>query len=207
MSVPKVALSAPALDWLARIRDEAQRQSSVWLFAYGSLIWQPAFEVSQTRLATLRGWHRGLKMWSRINRGTPERPGLVFALLPGGSCRGLLLQVKQPSDAFWMDLWQREMPSCVYVPKWVAAQTDAGPVQALAFTLSRQSPNYTGVLRDDQLRAILSDRVGGRYGHTFDYAQRTHQSLLDWGIHDAPLARILALASDPEPSSQQDHTP
>ena len=60
-------------------------QDDLWIFAYASLIWRPDFEFSEQRPAKLHGWHRALKMWSRINRGTPAVPGLVFALLSGGS--------------------------------------------------------------------------------------------------------------------------
>ncbi|WP_293606279.1 gamma-glutamylcyclotransferase, partial [Polaromonas sp. UBA4122] len=61
-------------------------QTDLWIFAYASLIWRPEFEFAEERFAILRGYHRALKMWSRLNRGTPECPGLVFGLLPGGSC-------------------------------------------------------------------------------------------------------------------------
>ena len=61
-------------------------QSDLWIFGYASLIWRPEFECIEQRFTTLYGYHRALKMWSRINRGTPECPGLVFGLLQGGSC-------------------------------------------------------------------------------------------------------------------------
>ena len=196
-----VELSAAALQSLDRVREQAHRHRDLWIFAYGSLIWQPDFEVAESRLAKLQGWHRGLKMWSRINRGTPEQPGLVFALLPGGAVKGLVMRPSQLDDAFWMRLWQREMPSCVYEPRWLRCMTSQCAVQALAFTLSKKSPNFTGNLPPERLRAILRDRQGGRYGHTYDYALRTHQSLLKLGIHDHALARMLSHAGEAEPPS------
>ena len=50
-------------------------REDLWIFGYGSLIWKPDFEFAERRPAKVHGWHRALKMWSRINRGTPERPG------------------------------------------------------------------------------------------------------------------------------------
>lgn len=204
MTPAPVELNPASLNLLERVREQASRMDHFWIFAYGSLIWQPGFEVAESRLATLKGWHRGLKMWSRINRGTPEKPGLVFALLPGGQVKGLAMRPTRCDCAFWQTLWQREMPSCVYEPRWLKCATAQGTVHALAFTLSKKSPNFTGPLPAERLRAILSDRQGGRYGHTFDYAMRTHQSLLNLGIHDRQLSRMLDLVHPtPSPTGEQ----
>ena len=93
-----------------------------------------------------------------------------------------------------VSLWQREMPSKVYLPKWVTCQTANGPVSALTFVLPRSHPSYTGHLSDEQYRQILADRVGGRYGHTLEYAQSTLSSLNEWGIRDQALERLLSLS-------------
>ena len=66
-----------------------------WIFGYASLIWRPEFDSVEDRPATVYGWHRALAMRSRVNRGTPECPGLVFALVQGGSCRGRAYRVEQ----------------------------------------------------------------------------------------------------------------
>ena len=92
-----------------------------------------------------------------------------------------------------INLWQREMITAVYDPRWLTCQTPHGPVQALAFTLSRKSPNHTGVLPDHEYRRIF-EQASGRYGTTRDYAQATHEGLVKMGIHDRALARLLALA-------------
>ena len=163
------------------------------MFGYASLIWRPEFDFAEQRRARVHGYHRALKMWSRVNRGTPECPGLVFALLAGGSCQGMAYRVpRQQAEDALVQLWQREMPTGVYDPKWLACQTADGPVSALAFTLSRQSPNYTGDLEPEHYRHILS-RSCGRYGSTLDYARQTYECLLDAGIHDLKLRRLLSL--------------
>lgn len=166
----------------------------LWVFGYASLIWRPDFDYEERRPAHVRGWHRALKMWSRVNRGTPELPGLVFALLTGGSCHGMVFRVRQPQVREVLHtLWEREMPTGVYDPRWLRCETAHGPVSALAFTLSRRSPNYTGSLSPDQYRHIFS-HARGRYGSTHDYARQTYDSLRTHGIRDKALEALLAHA-------------
>jgi glutathione-specific gamma-glutamylcyclotransferase len=170
-------------------------QADLWVFAYASLVWRPEFEAVEQRLAHVHGHHRCLKMWSRVNRGTPERPGLVFALVSGGSCKGLALRVPHHQvEAMLPTLWAREMPNPVYDPRWLHCRTAHGPVQALAFTLSRRSPSYTGQLPAAQYRDIFKNAVG-RYGSTLDYAQQTLEGLRRYGIEDAALRTLLQSAT------------
>ena len=169
-------------------------QNDIWIFAYASLIWRPAFDFAEERFATTHGYHRALKMWSRLNRGTPENPGLVFGLLPGGSCRGVAFRIPRAQvEAVFPGLWEREMPNGVYDPKWLRCRTALGDVKALAFTLSKHSPNHTGVLDEDTYRKIFSDACG-RYGTTREYAQLTFDKLASLGIHDHALEKLLLLA-------------
>ena len=85
------------------------------------------------------------------------------------------------------------MPTGVYDPKWLVCRTEHGPVQALAFTLSRRSPNFTGSLCAEQLKHILK-HSSGRYGSTLDYARQTYECLKQAGIHDRELGQVLSLA-------------
>ena len=172
-------------------------KSDLWVFAYASLIWRPDFTVTEQHLVRVHGWHRALKMWSRVNRGTPEAPGLVFALLSGGSCHGAVLRVpKADGEAVLHQLWEREMVTGVYDPKWLHCNLARKSVQALTFTLSRRSPNFTGELGEQQYRDIFA-RSSGRYGTTLDYARKTLQCLQAHGIRDTALVRLLAHAGDP----------
>ena len=169
----------------------------LWIFGYASLLWRPEFSFSEQRPARVRGYHRALKMWSHVNRGTPERPGLVFALLPGGSCAGVVFRIPAAeAEAALCGLWPREMPMPVYDPKWLRCHTAAGPVTALAFTLSRRSPSYTGELSIEEYRRIFSDACG-HYGTTREYAELTHQQLCRLGIADRALARLLRRIARP----------
>jgi cation transport protein ChaC len=169
-------------------------QGDLWVFGYASLIWRPEFDAAEQRPALVYGWHRALEMRSRVNRGTPECPGLVFALVHGGSCRGVAYRIEQSSAADELErLWVREMPTGVYDPKWLTCRTPAGPVQALAFTLSRTSPAHTGPLADPQMLEVLRC-AAGRFGSTLDYLLETATSLHGCGIRDRDVERLVALA-------------
>jgi glutathione-specific gamma-glutamylcyclotransferase len=178
---------------LTRTRREWGGRRDLWVFGYASLLWNPEFEFDEHHSAFVRGWHRALRMASRINRGTPDRPGLVFALLPGGSCHGAVYRVPRAQAAEALDaLWQREMPTGVYDPRWLACSTQQGDVQALAFTLSRKSPQHTGRLSETQLIDILR-HARGRYGTTLDYLLATAKSLAERGVRDREIEKLVAL--------------
>ena len=168
-------------------------QEDLWIFGYGSLIWRPDFDFEERRPARVHGWHRALKMWSRINRGTPERPGLVFGLLTGGCCKGVVFRIARDRGAETLaTLWKREMATAVYGPRWLTAHTPQGQVRALAFTLSRKSPSHTGELPEEEYRAIF-ELASGIYGTTLDYAHRTLEELRRHDIRDRNLERLLRL--------------
>jgi len=191
------ALPAPLRDpaaMLDRTLHQWGGQGDLWIFGYASLIWRPDFAFSEQRPARVHGWHRALKMWSRVNRGTPECPGLVFALLSGGCCQGMVFRIPGEHGRATLEaLWAREMATGVYDPRWLPCHTDQGAVRALAFTLSRKSPSHTGVLPDHEYCRIFA-QASGRYGTTRDYAQATYDELRRHGIHDRALARLIALA-------------
>ena len=179
---------------LAQVRDQWHYQGGdLWVFGYASLIWRPEFEFEERRAARVHGWHRALHMWSTLNRGTPECPGLVFALLRGGSCQGVVFRIPEAlAHRALDDLWSREMPGDVYEPRWLRCATAEGSVSALAFTLPQSSPSYCGKLSAPQYYQIFRQACG-RYGTTLDYAQRTYECLLAEGIDDQALAQLLKL--------------
>jgi len=169
-------------------------QEDLWVFGYASLIWRPEFEAVECRPALVGGWHRALRMRSRINRGTPEVPGLVFALLPGGSCRGVAYRVPRQRGAQELDrLWAREMPTGVYDPRLLPLRTPQGPVRALAFTLSRRSPACVPPLDDATLADVLRT-ARGRYGTTLEYLAETAAALEACGIRDREITRLMDAA-------------
>ena len=179
---------------LAQVHRQWGGQQDLWVFGYASLIWRPEFDAAEHRTAMVRGWHRAFQMRSRVNRGSPEQPGLVYALVSGGMCRGMVYRIHGHRAVEELArLWQREMPTGVYDPRWLRCQTPAGEVSALGFTLSRRSPNFTGKLADAEMLHILR-HASGRYGSTLDYLVRTTQALQEHRMCDAESERLLALA-------------
>ncbi len=181
----------PALQLL---RQQWQGKPEWWVFGYASLIWRPEFDAVEHRPALVRGWHRALRMRSRVNRGTPQQPGLVFALLPGGACRGMVYRMPAATAEQELErLWAREQPTGVYDARLLPARTPQGTVPALAFTLSRRSSACLPRLPDVELLHILR-HARGRYGSTLDYLAHTAQALHQHGLRDREIDRLMALA-------------
>lgn len=167
----------------------------LWVFGYASLIWRPEFESPEQRPALVRGWHRALRMRSHVNRGTPQCPGLVFALLSGGACRGVAYRL--PAARVREELarlWTREMVTGVYDPRLLPAATPHGPVRALTFTLSRRSPACLPPLEEERLLEVLR-HARGRFGTTLEYLAQTAHALRERGISDREIERLMGLAT------------
>ena len=145
---------------LARARHEWGGRSDLWVFGYASLLWRPEFEFSEHQAAHVHGWHRALRMASRVNRGTPERPGLVFALLPGGSCQGAVYRIPRERVPDELErLWRREMPTGVYDPRWLGCRitltlfTGCGDCDRTVFHVGPQSGWKMAKTRTDRSQA------------------------------------------------------
>jgi glutathione-specific gamma-glutamylcyclotransferase len=174
---------------IAVLRDSA---APVWLFAYGSLMWNPGFAPAELRQALLHGFHRRFCLYSRDYRGTPERPGLVLGLDRGGACRGIAYRLPADCAAEAFDrVWAREMTGAVYRMRRIRVQTEAGPVEALACVVRRQSPDYAGRLSPEEAAEMLAHAVGGR-GTGRDYLASTLRHLEELGIRDRLLHRVAA---------------
>lgn len=164
-----------------------------WIFAYGSLMWNPNFDWDARHVATIRGYHRSFRVWSRMNRGTPENPGLVLTLECGGSCRGLVYRIKADRVQEEMHaIWKREMSFDSYVPKWLNCHVGEEPVKALAFTVNRACSGYSGDIPVEvMVNALASAR--GRYGPAHDYLFKTIETLHAHGIRDTRVEHLAGL--------------
>ena len=177
----------PMPGWVAALRDSAE---PVWLFAYGSLMWNPEMPFAERCPALLRGYHRGFCLYSRDYRGTPERPGLVLGLDRGGACRGIAYRLPPDSLGAAIDrVWAREMAGEVYRMRPVSVTTPQGRVAAYAFVVRRDRPDYAGRLSLDEAARIISVAAGGR-GTGRDYLANTVRHLEELGIADGPLHRL-----------------
>ena len=164
-----------------------------YIFAYGSLMWNPQFAWDARHVATIRGYHRAFRVWSRINRGTPENPGLVLTLERGGSCRGLVYRIEPDRVQEEMSLiWKREMTYGSYCPKWLNCIVGGETLKSLAFTVNRACSGYTGAIpMEVVVEAISSAR--GRYGPAHDYLFKTTETLREYGIRDSRVEQLTNL--------------
>ena len=167
----------------------------VWVFAYGSLMWQPGFPYQESRRALLRGYHRSLCILSIRNRGSRERPGLALGLDRGGSCQGWAFRV---AAGCWPraveDLWRREMATAVYTPRCLPIRLAGGArLSALAFVARPEHAQYAGGLSEDEAAALVA-QGRGTFGTALDYLRNVVRHLDEFGIVDCPLHRILAHA-------------
>jgi cation transport protein ChaC len=164
-----------------------------WIFAYGSLMWNPSFAWDARHVAAVRGYHRSFRLWSRVNRGTPENPGLVLTLDRGGSCRGLVYRI--PADRVHEEMhgiWKREMTFGSYHPKWVNCHVGKEALRALAFTVNRNCSGYAGGIPIEVMVECLAS-AKGRYGPAHDYLFRTMDTLHEHGIRDMRVDQLVNL--------------
>ena len=164
-----------------------------WIFAYGSLMWNPEFAWDARHVATVRGYHRSFRIWSRVNRGTPENPGLVLTLECGGSCRGLVYRIHPDRVQEEMQrIWKREMTYGSYRPKWLNCVVGEETLRALVFTVNRNCSGYAGRIPEHvMVEAIASAK--GRYGPAHDYLFKTIESLHQHGIRDERVEHLAHL--------------
>ena len=165
----------------------------IWVFGYGSLIWNPVLQFSETIDATIYGYHRRFCMWTRIGRGSPECPGLVLALDKGGSTKGMIFRLDASIAVSEIDiLWRREMMADSYRPVWVTAHTDQGPVTAMSFAMRRDRPIYAPPMSEEKVAHAIY-HAKGFVGPCRDYLENTYRALKGAGIYDKQMSRLMRL--------------
>jgi cation transport protein ChaC len=173
----------------------------LWVFGYGSLIWNPGFAPAERVVARLDGWHRSFCMRSIHHRGSEAAPGLVLALdaAAGLCCMGLALRIAPGQEAAVLSyLRARELVSAAYREAELPLNlADGRQVAALAYVVDRAHVQYCGGLAPEEQAAIIARAVGGR-GPNSEYLHNTAAHLREIGIEDAELsalsARVRALA-------------
>lgn len=163
----------------------------VWVFGYGSLMWNPAFHHVEQRPARLHGWHRRFCLWNTFGRGSPEKPGLMLALEPGGACAGVALRIAAPQVRSELGvLWNREMLTGAYLPRWVRLASTHGPVEAVTFVVNRAHPRYTGRLPAEHVAQLLA-HARGPLGECREYLEQTVAELARHGARDGAMHALL----------------
>lgn len=166
------------------------RAADLWIFAYGSLMWDPGFAHVEAQPALLRGYHRRFCVYSHRYRGTPERPGLVLGLDRGGACKGIAYRVPQADVAPALHyLWEREMTNRTYHLREVQLALPGGRATGHAFVVDRAQRSYTGRLSPDETARLILQGIGAR-GPCRQYLDNTIAELRKLGCIDGPLHRL-----------------
>lgn len=172
---------------------------AMWVFGYGSLMWDPGFPHLESRTSLLRGYHRAFCIYSLRYRGTPECPGLVLGLDRGGSCRGIAYRVDASvRHEVLAYLWEREMFTRAYQPRRVTVTLDGAkpePVTALTFVVDRAHRQYAGKLPTAEVTRLIAAGQGSR-GHCRDYLLNTVRHLRDLGLSSPPMTRLASVLAD-----------
>ena len=168
----------------------SHNNEDLWVFAYGSLMWRPDFDVLERRHARLVGAHRALCVYSFVHRGTPEKPGLVLGLDRGGNCRGIAYRVAAEKRTATIDaLRAREQVTMVYREVTRPVWLDDDPqqrVQALCYVVDRGHEQYAGRLTlEQQLHHVRQGH--GRSGNNRDYVLATVKEIEAQGYRDREL--------------------
>lgn len=167
-------------------------EGDLWIFAYGSLMWDPAFRFAEVRVGHVAGHARRFCLRDDLGaRGTPAAPGLQAALAPGAGCTGLAFRIAAAeADAESEVVWRREGIASTYLPAMLPVETAQGPVQALAFLANPGVPEIVLDLpRADAVRWIATGR--GTLGTSREYLENTAAQLAALGIDDPDLTALL----------------
>jgi len=193
------ALAPPGI----RIRSDAELETScaralarlgsaedLHVFAYGSLMWNPALDVAHACRARVQGWHRRFCMRTLLGRGCAQAPGAMLALDRGGACQGVLFRIAAANvQAEARLLWRREMIAGSYEPRWVPACVDGVTIPALTFVGNRHHERYLGRQpMEDIARLVRTGR--GSLGTSRAYFDATLEALDFLGIRDQGLERL-----------------
>jgi cation transport protein ChaC len=178
-----------SLDAMLAAHDPA---ADVWVFGYGSLMWNPAFAYAERQTGVIRGYHRRFCLWLEMGRGSPGNPGLMLGLDRGGVCRGVAFRIPAAqARAELLLIWRREMFGTAYLARWVQVRMVGATVPAITFVVNREHPRYAGKVSDAEAAKHIATAAGS-LGSCASYLENTMAHLQSLGIRDAGLQRIAA---------------
>ncbi len=169
-----------------------QSEEDLWVFGYGSLMWDPGFHFAEVRLAELPRHHRRFSCRTQLGRGSPECPGLMLTLEPGaGCCSGLAFRIDAAVAGHESGmLWRREMIRGLYQPRLQSVRTPQGLVTALVFAANTAHDDHVGELPLDEAASMIA-RAEGVLGTNRQYLEMLVWQLQHLGIEDGYLLRLL----------------
>lgn len=180
---------------LQSIRTTLQQRTGkeVWIFAYGSLIWNPIFNYIDRRRVVIQDWHRQFCLLAPVGRGTIDNPGLVLGLEPqkGNYCQGIAyrLPLDENLESELLLLWRREMVVGSYIPTWIMGKNEQRELEVLSFTVNSQHSVYVNNLSTAKIVESLAT-AEGVLGSAAEYLSHTVRGLLAEGIEDRQLIEL-----------------
>lgn len=190
-----------AMDWITPDKDrEADRarvlagrmDQDLWVFGYGSLMWDPGMAFTEVRRAWMPGVGRRFILYdSRGARGTEEKPGLMAALDAGDGCHGLVFRIDARAlERESYSLWARERIGPAYHAEFRQAETAHGTVEALCFLANHDAEQIRGDLTHDQQVTMIATGAGF-LGTSLAYIEGLAEHLHEFGIEDPEVQRLL----------------
>jgi len=173
--------------------DSLGSDAELWVFGYGSLIWNPTLEFEEQRRCSISGYKKKFCFWTTLSRGTDECPGLMMGLVEGGQCDGVAYRIDQKKAATELDiLFRREMAYFVYKPVWIEArctETDS-TFNTLTFIVDPENERYVDNLTQaETVRAIAT--AAGPLGRNCDYLFQLSEKLQELEFDDAELEDLV----------------
>ncbi|MEC8128365.1 MAG: gamma-glutamylcyclotransferase [Pseudomonadota bacterium] len=177
----------------ALVPDDADT-SDIWVFGYGSLIFNPVMDYVDRARGRIYGHHRRFCLWTRLGRGSPDCPGLVLALDRGGSCTGVAYRLNPDVAIAELDLlWRREMVTLAYRASWLTfhpdGHNDGAGKRAISFVSRPERENFAGPMTLDQEADVIAS-ASGFIGPCRDYLFDTVKALEADGISDPHLKKL-----------------
>ena len=169
---------------------QQQPSEQLWIFAYGSLIWNPLFDYLDRRSVIVEGWQRQFCLSAPVGRGTIDNPGLVLGLKPGNYCQGIAyrLPIDKNLRSELLLLWRREMVVGSYIPKWITGTIGNRQIDLLAFTVNSQHSVYVNLPFDEVVESLAT--AEGVLGSSAEYLTYTVRGLLAEDIADPQLIEL-----------------
>lgn len=169
-------------------------EHDLWIFAYGSLLWDPGFYFDEVRRATLEGHQRQFNYKTTIGRGTPDQPGLVLSVEPqAGHCQGLVFRIDASiADQESRMFWRREMIFGGYQPIFLPIRTPQGSVDALVLRSNPGHPSHAGDMSLHETAAVIASACGS-HGRNLDYLRKLVDQLGRLAIEDGYVQRLMCL--------------
>lgn len=167
--------------------------SELWVFGYGSLIWNPALEFEEQRRCRILGFQKKFCFWTTLGRGSQEQPGLMMGLVEGHHCNGVSYRINRDKAATELDiLFRREMLTFVYQPTWVKTHCIESGIEftALTFVVDPGNYRFAGKLtKEEMVRSIATAK--GPLGRNCDYLFQLSQKLQEFGFEEPELDELV----------------